>query len=166
MMNPQDLGQLVEKHAAALVLFARQWCVTPEDVVQDAFIKLAAQKTVPEHVVPWLYRVVRNGAISAWRSARRRRHYEQMAATRKAGWFVDHQPATLDQEAVTIALQSLPVEQRELLVAHIWGGLSFEQIASVRGGSASTAFRHYMNGLTALREKLGVSCPTKSPTLP
>lgn len=163
-MNPHELGQLVEKHAAALVLFARQWCATPEDVVQEAFIKLAAQKRVPEHVVPWLYRVVRHGAISAWRSARRRRHYEHLAATQKASWFVDQQPATLDREAVTMALQSLPLEQRELLVAHLWGDLSFEQIASVRGGSASTAFRHYVNGLTALREKLGVPCPTKSLT--
>ena len=34
MMGPELLGRLFDDHAAALVLYARQWCATPEDVVQ------------------------------------------------------------------------------------------------------------------------------------
>ena len=39
-MGPEQLGELVDRHAAALVLYARQWCACPEDVVQTAFLKL------------------------------------------------------------------------------------------------------------------------------
>ena len=37
------------------------------------------------------------------------------------------------------ALQQLPEDQREVIVARLWGGLSFEQIAEVAGCSASTS---------------------------
>ncbi len=71
----------------------------------------------------------------------------------------------LDPETATAELQALPLEQREVIVAHLWGGLTFEQIAEVSGISSSTAHRHYRAGLTALRERLGVSCQ-KSRTMP
>jgi len=72
MMDAELLGRLFDQHAAALVLYARQWCATPEDVVQDALLKLVAQKKPTQCAVAWLYRVVRNGAISAARSSKRR----------------------------------------------------------------------------------------------
>ena len=53
-------------------------------------------------------------------------------------------------------------EQREVIVAHHWGGLSFEQIAAVAGCSASTAFRRYTAGVEELRKQLGVTCPNRS----
>ncbi|MHC5544342.1 RNA polymerase sigma factor, partial [Singulisphaera rosea] len=59
------LGRLLDRHSAALELYARQWCDVPEDVVQEAFLKLSAQGLVPSRPAAWLFRVVRNGAISA-----------------------------------------------------------------------------------------------------
>ena len=70
-MGPDQLANLVAEHAGALTLFARQWCQAAEDVVQEAFIKLAGLSVAPERPVGWLYRTVRNGAISALRSSRR-----------------------------------------------------------------------------------------------
>src|SRR5437763_352252 len=67
-MGPERLGFLLDRHAAALELYARQWCALPEDVVQEAFLKLARQVTPPAQPLAWLYRVVRNGAISAGRA--------------------------------------------------------------------------------------------------
>ncbi|MGA9923590.1 MAG: RNA polymerase sigma factor, partial [Isosphaeraceae bacterium] len=64
-MDPDLLGNLLDQHAAALELFARQWCDVPEDVVQDAFLKLAAQRALPDNPAARLFRVVRNGAIDA-----------------------------------------------------------------------------------------------------
>lgn len=162
-MGPDQLSPLVDQHAAVLVLYARQWCAVPEDVVQEAFVKLVAQKKPPDNVAAWLYRVVRNGAISAARASKRRRHHESAAAARTLGWFVPSESGGLDVEAATAALQSLPLEQREVIVAHLWGGLTFDQIGDVTGTSSSTAHRWYLAGLLALRERLGVPCPTKSP---
>jgi imidazolonepropionase len=85
-MGPEFLGRLVESHAAALVLYARQWCSAPEDVVQEAFVKLAGQRPEPDCLTAWLYRVVRNRAVSAARTGRRRQHHEARAGRGEA-WF-------------------------------------------------------------------------------
>ena len=69
----------------------------------------------------------------------------------------------LDPEAAEAELRALPIEQREVIVAHLWGGLTFEQIAEVAGCSSSTAHRHYSAGLSALRRRLGESCRTSRP---
>jgi RNA polymerase sigma-70 factor (ECF subfamily) len=164
-VTPEFLGHLMDEHAAALVLYARQWCSAPEDVVQEAFIKLVAQPGTPANIVPWLYRVVRNTALSAARSARRRAYHETVAAAQAPGWFAPSEGAGLDAQAATTALQGLPLEQRETIVAHLWGGLTFEQIAELTGSSSSTTHRWYLAGLSALRERLKVPCLNK-PTIP
>jgi len=158
-MDARHLARLVDEHAAALVLYARSWCGAPEDVVQEAFVKLAAQRPTPDNLVAWLYRVVRNGALSAARAERRRRHHETVAATRAPPWFAPTEGGALDREAVARCLQGLPEEQRETIVAHLWGGLTFEQIGELTGVSASTAHRRYLAALSALRERLRVPCP-------
>ncbi len=160
MMGPEELGRLVDGHAAALVLYARQWCPAPEDVVQEALLKLVRQRPPPDKPVPWLYRVVRNAAISQARSVFRRRRHETAAAARAPGWFVENDSALIDPATATAALEKLPPEQREVIVAHLWGGLTFEQIAGLVGTSPSTAHRWYVAGLATLRERLS-ACPPK-----
>jgi RNA polymerase sigma factor (sigma-70 family) len=159
-MSPGELARLIDTKAPALILYARQWCEAPEDVVQQAFLGLVSQKPPPRDPVGWLYRVVRNGALDAAKMRRRRLRREAEAA-RHARWFVEPEVEGLDAEAAVQALQALPLEQREPIVAHLWGGLSFEQVGEVAGCSASTAFRRYTAGLAALRQKLGVPCPTR-----
>lgn len=163
-MRPDELNRLVDEYAAALVLFARQWCAAAEDVVQEAFVKLAAQNCPPKNVGGWLYRVVRNGALAAARAERRRRRHESAASRRAHNWFTPSHSTRLDAEIATAALQSLPLDQREILVAHLWGGLTFEQIGELVGVSSSTAHRRYLAGLSALRERLRVSCPNDPKT--
>ena len=162
MMSPTQFAQLVDRHVPALILYARQWCATPEDVVQDAFLKLVAVREPPREAVAWLYRVVRNAALDAGKSARRRQQRES-AVARLEHWFVEPEIDGLDADVAVAAVQRLPADQREVIVAHLWGGLSFEQIAEVAGCSASTAHRHYSAGLAALRQELGEICPTRLP---
>ena len=69
-MNPDLLGRLIDRHAPALELYARQWCDTAEDVVQEAFVKLAGQNPAPDHPAAWLFRAVRNGALNAATASR------------------------------------------------------------------------------------------------
>ncbi len=163
MMGPQEFARLIDSHAAPLMLYARQWCSAPEDVVQDAFLKLVRQRQPPRDTVAWLYRVVRNGAIDAAKMARRRQAREG-AVARPEKWFVESEVEGLDAETAVAALRALPLELREAIVARHWGGLSFEQIAEVAGCSVSTAFRRYGAGIEALRKELGVSCPNRSPS--
>ncbi len=160
-MSPTDLARLIDAQAAPLVLYARQWCEAPEDVVQEAFFKLVRQSRPPDDVVAWLYRVVRNGALDAAKIDRRRHRRESAAAT-SVRWFVEPEVDGLDAETAVAALERLLPEQREVIVAHHWGGLSFQQIAAVAGCSASTAHRRYSAGLDELRKQLGVICPNRS----
>jgi RNA polymerase sigma-70 factor (ECF subfamily) len=161
MMSPHDFTHLLDSYGPALVLYARQWCAVPEDVVQDAFLKLVTLRQPREAVVPWLYQVVRNGAIDAERVARRRQKRE--AAARPASWFVEPEVDGLDAATAVAGLERLPLEQREVIVARLWGGLSFEQIGAVAGTSASTAFRRFEAGIAELRRAMGVPCPNHSP---
>jgi RNA polymerase sigma factor (sigma-70 family) len=162
VMTPELLGRLVDEHAAALTLFARQWCAAPEDVVQEAFVKLAGQRTLPNDPVAWLFYVARNGALSAARAERRRRRHETDAAAHRPSWFVPMENAGLDGAAAAAALEFLPIEEREIVVAHLWGGLTFEQVGRLAGVSASTAHRRYLKALSTLRERLHVPCPNPS----
>lgn len=159
-MDAHGLALLIQTHAAALVLFARTWCDCAEDVVQEAFVKLTAQQIAPEDPVAWLYRVVRNGALSAARAQRRRRHHERTKALGVPTWFQRSEDSSLDLQAVTQALQELPTELREPLVAHLWGQRTFDQIGVLMGVSSSTAHRRYLEGLEVLRQRLGVPCPS------
>ena len=163
-MDPEHLGYLIDRHSPAMVLFARQWCSTPEDVVQEAFIKLVRQKPAPLSPVAWLYRTVRNGAISQLRSERRRHTHEARAAERVPFWFQPPEdPGGIDAATAAKALADLPIDQREAIVAHLWGGLTFDQIAEMAGSSAATVWRRYSAGLAALRQRLRILCP-KAPS--
>lgn len=164
VVGPELLTQLLDEHGGALVLYAQQWCDTPEDIVQEAFVQLMREKAAPRNVVGWLYRVVRNGAISASRSTARRRRHEAAAADRREPWFKPSHGQRLDAATATRALEQLPIEQRETIVARLWGGLSLEEIAKLTGSSTSTTHRRYQTGLAALRERLDVRCRKKDPT--
>jgi RNA polymerase sigma factor (sigma-70 family) len=163
-MDSERLGMLIDRLAAALTLYARQWCDEPEDVVQEAFVKLASQPATPLNPAAWLFRTVRNGSINAGIAKRRRRRHEADAAAEVPAWFetgpTARNDAVVDPESAQAALAALPLEQREIVVAHLWGGLTFDQIGELVGVSTSSTHRSYQAGLTALREHLGVSCQT------
>jgi RNA polymerase sigma factor (sigma-70 family) len=152
------LGRLFDGYAAALELYARQLCDTAEDVVQEALIGLARQRHTPDDPAAWLYRVVRNKAISATRSARRRKRHESIVAERRAEWFEPSAADPIDAQAATAELASLALEQREIVVARIWGELSFQQIGQLVGVSDSAAHRRYEAALSTLRQKLRLPC--------
>src|SRR6266849_5606309 len=119
MMTSAEVARLIDAHAAPLMLCARQWCAEPEDVVQEAFVKLVRQSRPPEDTVAWLYRVVRNGAIDASKMARRRQRRES-AVARPVRWFVEPEVDGLDAETAVTALERLVPEQREGIVARHW----------------------------------------------
>jgi RNA polymerase sigma-70 factor (ECF subfamily) len=117
----------------------------------------------PDQVLPWLYRVVRNEAITAQRSGARRRRREERAGTPEA-WFGTTDDR-LDADEVTRRLAELPLELREVIVARLWGGLTFEAVAALAGCSVPTAHRRYQAGLAQLRERLEGRW-TRTPTAP
>jgi RNA polymerase sigma-70 factor (ECF subfamily) len=151
-LAPETLGPLYRRHAPALCLYACQWCRSGEDLVQEAFVKLAQQDPPPQRVVPWLYRVVRNEALAVNRAAARRRRREGLASSPEA-WFKAADDE-LDARDAARLVGELPLELREVIVARVWGELTFEEVAQVAGCSLPTAHRRYQAGLAQLKERL------------
>jgi RNA polymerase sigma factor (sigma-70 family) len=152
------LSRLLDEHGAALVLYAQQWCDGPEDVVQEAFIQLMRQQPLPRNEVGWLYRVVRNGAISQSRSQGRRSRHEAAAGAARQAWFKSTEDDALDGASAAAALELLPIHEREVIVLRLWSEMSFEEIGELIGKSTSTAHRWYETGLNALREHWSNPC--------
>jgi RNA polymerase sigma-70 factor (ECF subfamily) len=161
-LAPPTLGRLYRQHAPALRLFARQWGSHAEDLVQEAFVRLAQQSPPPDKVLPWLYRVVRNQACAAARSASRRRRREERASNPEA-WFSGVEDRLDGREAATL-LAELDLELREVIVARLWGGLTFDEVARLVGCSLPTAHRRYQTALSVLRERLCGPCTHTPPS--
>jgi RNA polymerase sigma-70 factor (ECF subfamily) len=151
-LDPTTLGRLYRQHAPALRLYARQWGGSADDLVHDAFVRLAQQSPPPEQVLPWLYRVIRNQALENHRTASRRRRREMHRGSSET-WFaaVDDQ---LDGQEATRLLAEMSLDMREVIVARLWGGLTFAEIAELAGCSLASAHRRYQAGLTELRQRL------------
>ena len=150
---PVIIEETVKKHAAALTLYARQFFDNgsfhaAEEVVQEVFYRLSGQPNLPENLVGWLNTAVRNGAISAARSDKRR---ERREATRQPPLFQPDDDGPLDTEKIALCLAKLDGECREVVTLHIWSDLPFSEIASLLGKPKTTVWRLYKEALEMLR---------------
>ena len=102
--------------------------------------------------MPWLYRVVRNAALAACRADARRLKREAAASVAEA-WFRSADDR-IDAQGAARLLAELPLDEREVVVARVWGGLTFEEIARLVGCSLPTAHRRYQAGLSELQRRL------------
>lgn len=153
--NELKIKELINSRLPALVLFARQWDhASAEDIVQEAFVKLSRHEPWPDDPVAWLFTVVRNASNNQARSDKRRKHYEKTARSTRP-WFLEPDDGEQDRtDRLLRELESLDRDYREVIVAKIWGGLTFEQIAGLFGSSRSSIHRKYREGLDILHRKL------------
>ena len=158
MVPPDELSRLWHQHAARLLLIARAIGEPAEDAVQEAFIRLAQQRRAPDEPLAWLVSVARNQLIQWHRSGVRRDRRNQQAAAARGWFFVDADQADrLDADELADALKRLPDDQREIVVMHLWGELSFERIAETVSLSRATAHRRYVEAIQTLRARF--DCP-------
>jgi RNA polymerase sigma-70 factor (ECF subfamily) len=151
-LDVAQLARLIESHAGSLRLWVRSRCASGEDVVQEAFCRLALQEPPPENPVAWLYRVCRNLAEKQ-RLSDKRRHERERAWAEFESATTD--PAdSLEMVETLAAVEALDDELREVLVARVWGQLSLEEVGELCGISTATAFRRYQAALQTLRARL------------
>lgn len=148
------MRRVYEEHGAALVLYARQWCVHPDDALQDALIDLAQLALDPRDPVAWLFKTVRRKAINQVRSESRRSRYQQLAAEQLEPWFTNDPDASMGASEMESLLAELHTLDREIVVARIWGDLSFEQVAELVDRSLSFVYRRYQQALRDLEKKI------------
>lgn len=154
------LGDLLDAHGPGLALYAAQWCSAPDDCVQEALVSLAAQQPTPDNPVAWLYRAVKNRAISYSRSEGRR-------TVRELGvWRERLASSNIDEQRRELldAVALLPDEMREVVLLKTWGRLSLDEMAETLGESRSTLHRRYQSALERLRKLWELPCPESTKT--
>jgi RNA polymerase sigma-70 factor (ECF subfamily) len=166
-LKPNLLMDLVEEHSPWLNAMA--WQLVPgaglesQDLVQETLLALARMPNPPAHPRTWLWRTLRNLAVSARRTQARRTRRELEVSGREV---LDFDPlATLVRKEQVSTLReliaSLPAEDRELLVALHWGGHTFAEAADVLNKPASSLHRRHQEILARLKEKIA---PVKEDT--
>ncbi|HJN09885.1 MAG TPA: sigma-70 family RNA polymerase sigma factor [Pirellulaceae bacterium] len=154
-IDSDRLQELIDSHGAALKLYARQWCNSPDDALQEALIELLRQSPVPHHPTAWLFKTIRLRAMNLSRGERRRSEHHRRASEQRDEWFIEEEGPGFDNGALSKLLDQLPSMEREIVVARIWGELPFERIAEIVGSSSSSVHRHYRAALLMLRRMIG-----------
>ena len=143
-----------------------------EDILQEVFYELVeAYRLVKpvEEVGAWLFRVARNRIIDRFRKKRNEAASPVRAADSQAediGWedllpSMDAGPEAAYARSVLLeeldqALGELPIEQREVFVAHEIEGRSFKDLASETGVSVNTLLSRKHYAVVHLRRRLQV----------
>ena len=149
-LPPDALSRLLTLRWAALVAWVGHQYPWSEDVVQQAFIKLSTIDPVPANPSAWLFTTSRRLALNQIRSDQRRltreAEYNQFPPYRSCREF------DAERAELMTALQNLPDISRQIVVARIWGELSFDAIAESLEISKSTVWRTYEQSLEQLRQ--------------
>jgi RNA polymerase sigma-70 factor (ECF subfamily) len=142
------------RYGSALVLFAA--ALTGErsraqDAVHQVFVRLLESGSLREAIdaKAYLFTCVRNAVLND-RKARQR----DVALDPECSWFEPPHRDFAAEVNLRRALWELPEDQREVTILHIWGELTFAQIAEVLSVSANTAASRYRYALGKLREAL------------
>jgi DNA-directed RNA polymerase specialized sigma24 family protein len=161
-IDRQQLVALHAKYASALVLYARQWCSSPDDAAQEAMIKLAQQSPPPHDPVAWLFTTARRRAMNQARAEKRRSaHHRNLAACRDS-WFIPDDCVAPDSVELQDALETLDAIDRQIVVARIWGELSFQQLADLVDRPLSFVHRRYQRAIESLARRLDPDAKVKS----
>ena len=73
-----------------------------------------------------------------------------MLLERDSIWFSPPDRDYVEEQNLRHALKSLPDDQREVIVLHVWGELTFSDIGELMGISANTAASRYRYALAKL----------------
>ncbi len=166
------IAEVVEQERSRLRRFISRRVPDPrdaEDVLQDVFYALveANRLLMPiEHVTGWLFRVARNRITDLFRKKKpesfvgtageeddERLHLEDMLPSPDAGPDALYARNVL-LDALELALDELPEEQREVFVAHELEGRSFREMAAETGESVNTLLSRKRYAVLHLRKRL------------
>lgn len=152
--NTTDIELLYRQHGSALLLFALT--ITGErgraqDAVHHVFLNLIEKGSLSRAVdkKAYLFACVRNAALNEGKLRERMAPIDCDSA-----WFHPPDRDYVGEENLRRALGNLPDDQREVIVLHIWGELTFSQISELLGVSSNTVASRYRYALSKLRDSM------------
>jgi len=169
----QEISDAIDREQPRLRNFIRRRVPDQqdaEDVLQDVFYELVAAYRMlkpVEQVTAWMFRVARNRITDLFRRKKREAlsdpaettedgemlQLEELLPSSEAGPDAAYARTVLLDE-LDVALDELPLEQREVFVAHELMGRSFKEIAAETGTSVNTLLSRKHYAVVHLRERL------------
>ncbi|XZE54321.1 RNA polymerase sigma factor [Planctomycetaceae bacterium SH139] len=149
-IEPKALNDTLNRLWPVLVAWADRACEDPEDVVQAAFIKLAAEEPVPDNCVAWLFTVVKRLASNSRLATHRRKQRQINASASQPQQAERTEPA--GEFELRDLLTRLGDREREIVIARVWGELSFEQLSVLFNEPKATVWRAYQTGIAKLKQ--------------
>ena len=161
--SQEALGQIYQKYFDDLLTMAVSLLGDVhggEDVVQEVFIGFgtsAGTFRLRGSLRSYLAVCVANRVRDVYRSRQRRKDVGLVEAEYVASGETGPAESVLHRERkqrVREALIEIPIEQREVLILHLQGGMKFREIAVVRHVSIKTVQSRYRYGLEKMRSLL------------
>jgi RNA polymerase sigma-70 factor (ECF subfamily) len=144
---------LYEERAAQIILYGRSLGLShseAEDVLQETFVALMKQASLPEKPLHYCLRSFRNRALN-YRRGFFRRIAREIESSR---WFERESNESTEERAAMRCLERLPKDQREVILLKIWHEYTFEEIGELLGISPNTAAGRYRYGLRKIKSCL------------
>lgn len=152
--NTAEIEFLYRQHGPALLLFAQ--AVTGErsraqDAVHQVFLKLIEKGSLNQvsDKKAYLFACVRNAALNEGKFQSRNAPLDPDAA-----WFNPPDRDYAGEQNLRRALQALPRDQRQVMVLHVWGEMTFSQISNLLDLSSNTVASRYRYALAKLRDSM------------
>ncbi len=151
--NTAEIEHLYCQHGSALLLFALTMTgdrSRAQDAVQHVFLNLIEKGSLSRAAdkKAYLFACVRNAALNETKRQRR------MSPLECDAWFDPPDRDYVAEENLRRALGNLPDDQREVIVLHLWGELTFSQISDLLSVSSNTAASRYRYALAKLRDSM------------
>ena len=146
-----EIEALYRQHGAALLLFASAISGDrgrAQDAVHQVFLKVIENGSVREAInkKAYLFACVRNAVLNEAKLQDR-----NMPLDIDSAWFSPPDRDYAGEQNLRRALGDLPHDQREVIVLHVWGELTFSEIADLLDVSSNTAASRYRYALAKLR---------------
>ena len=156
----EQLAEVVKRESERLKAFIRRRVRDPgdaEDILQDVFFAFfqANRLLIPiEHITGWLFRVARNRIVDAFRQTSAAfLELDELLPARDASPEEEYARRALT-EVLERAIAELPVEQRQVFIAHELEGRSFKEISKATGVNQNTLLSRKRYAVLRLREEL------------
>lgn len=149
-----EIEALYRQHGPALLLFATAIAgerSRAQDAVHQVFLRLIEDGNLQRanNKKAYVFACVRNAALNESRRNQRTATLEPDAA-----WFSAPEQDLAGELNLRRALVTLPEDQRQIVVLHIWGELTFLEVGELLEISPNTAASRYRYALAKLRESL------------
>lgn len=167
----QQLSTIIQRESSRLARYIRRRIANiadAEDILQDVFAELtsAYQISTPiDQFGAWLTRVAQNRIIDRYRK-KTEIPFSSVGDDEAVGYWLEEALPAIDQdpeseylrnatiEAIYVALEELPDNQRMVFIAHEFEGLKMEEIAQDAGVSINTVLSWKRRAIAHLRIRL------------